>query len=74
MPGVAAEPVKFPDDDFVTLAEAIQHSLQFGQPGFGSTDSVVSVDPFTPGSFQFPDLQLGVLVRGAHSGVSPAAS
>lgn len=70
--GVAAEPVQFPDHDFIARAEAVHHLVQFGTAGFGSTDAVVVVDPFTTGSFQFPDLQLGVLIRGAHSGVSKA--
>ena len=64
--GVAAESVQFRDHDFVPLAEVLQHFVQFGAAGLVSTDSVVAVDPFAPGSFQLPDLHLSVLIHGAH--------
>ena len=47
----------------------LQRFVQFGTTGF-STDAVVTVDAFTAGGFQFPDLHLCVLDRGAHSGVA----
>ena len=62
---IAPESVLLPEHDFVPLAEVLQHFVQLGAAGLVSTDSVVTVYPLTPGSFQFPDLQLGVLIRGA---------
>ena len=68
--GVAAESVEFPDNDFIAFTGAVQRPFRFGTAGFGSTDSVVKVDLFTTGGFQFPDLRLDVLVHGADSCVS----
>ena len=68
--GVAAESVEFPNNDFVSLAEALQHLVRLGSVCFGSTGSVVAVDPFAPCTVSSSQIYSScVLLRAAHFGV-----
>ena len=66
---VPAEPVELPHDHGVTLAQQVEHVVEFGTVG-PRAGGHVGEDPVAPGPLQRVPLQVGGLVVGADSCVS----